>query len=107
MSHPRTLLGVLRERILAKHYRPRTMEAYSHWVRRFVRFHRGRHPRDLGPPAVRDFLTHLARDGRVSASTQNQALTALLFLYRDVLELPMATQVDHLHANDRTDCRWC
>ncbi len=98
MKHARTLLSVLRERILAKHYSKRTLEAYSHWVRRFVRFHGRRHPRELGPPAVRDFLTHLARDDGVSASTQNQALAALLFLYREVLDLPMAASLDHLHA---------
>ncbi|MBL0173163.1 MAG: integron integrase [Gemmatimonadaceae bacterium] len=98
MSSRPTLLGVLRDRIRAKHYSPRTDEAYSMWVRRYVRYFRGKHPRDLGVPHVRDFLTHLARDGRVAASTQNQALAALLFLYREVLETPMALPMDHLHA---------
>ncbi len=98
MKPARTLQGVLRERILAKHYSKRTLEAYAHWVRRFVRFHERRHPRELESSAVRDFLTHLARDEGVSASTQNQALAALLFLYREVLEQPMAASLDHLHA---------
>ena len=61
-------------------------------------YYRGTHPRDLGPTHVRDFLTHLARDGRVAASTQNQALAALLFLYGSVLEMPIAAPFDHLHA---------
>ena len=68
------------------------------WVRRYVRYYRGKHPRDLGPTHVRDFLTHLARDGRVAASTQNQALAALLFLYGAVLEMPIAAPFDHMHA---------
>jgi len=72
--------------------------AYAHWVRRCVRFHRRRHPRDLGVEPVRDFLTHLARAEAVSASTQNQALAALLFLYREVLGLPIARSMAHLHA---------
>ena len=93
-----TLLGVLRDRIRAKHYSPRTEEAYAAWVRRYVRYHGGRHPRNLEPTHVRDFLTHLARDRKVSASTQNQALAALLFLYATVLELPMAAPFDHMHA---------
>ena len=68
------------------------------WVRRYVRHYRGRHPRDLGPTHVRDYLTHLARDSHVSAGTQNQALAALLFLYSAVLEQPIAAPFDHMHA---------
>ena len=59
------------------------------WIRRFVLFHGKRHPREMGPVEVTAFLTHLARDGRVAASTQNQALSALLFLYRHVLDSPL------------------
>jgi len=93
-----TLLGVLHDRLVTRRYSVRTVEAYSAWVRRFVRYHRGRHPRELGEKAVRDFLTHLARDRGVSASTQNQALAALLFLYRFVLEQPMAVPAGVLQA---------
>lgn len=89
---------MLRARIEAKRYSARTWEAYAHWVRRYVRFHQGRHPRELAPSHVREFLTFLAQHDRVSASTQNQALAALLFLYREVLEQPMAAPLDHLHA---------
>jgi integron integrase len=98
MTASPTLLGVLRDRLVARRYSPRTMEAYDAWVRRFVRFHGRRHPRELGEPAVQAFLTHLARDRQVSASTQNQALAALLFLYRHVLETPMAAPTGVLHA---------
>jgi integron integrase len=98
MSPGPTLLSVLRDRIRARHYSERTAQAYASWVRRYVKYYRGRHPRDLGEREVREFLTHLARDGQVSASTQNQALAALLFLYRDVLEIPTAASIGHLHA---------
>lgn len=67
-----------------------TERAYSDWIRRFILFHRKRHPEEMGTEEVRQFLSHLAVEGRVAASTQNVALCALLFLYRDVLgvELP-------------------
>jgi integron integrase len=93
-TRPR-LLDQLRDRIRLKHYSIRTEEAYSEWVRRFVIFHGRRYPRDLGPAEVEAFLTHLAVDGRVAASTQNQAKSALLFLYKEVLglELPWLSGV--------------
>jgi integron integrase len=79
------LLNQLRARIRAKHYSIRTEDAYVDWVRRFILHFDKRHPRELGAPAVEQFLTDLAVRGNVSASTQNQAKSALLFLYRDVL----------------------
>lgn len=98
MANGGTLLSVLHDRIVAKHYSARTEAAYAQWVRRYVRFHRRRHPRELGAEQVRDFLTYLARDEAVSASTQNQALAALLFLYREVLGVPISGAMQHLHA---------
>ena len=98
MANGETLLSVLHDRIAAKHYSARTEQAYAQWVRRYVRFHGRRHPREMGEVQVRDFLTHLARDEQVSASTQNQALAALLFLYREVLALPISGAMQHLHA---------
>jgi len=71
--------------IRARHYSLRTEEAYTAWVRRYVLFHGKRHPSELGPAEITGFLTALAVEARVSASTQNQALAALLFLYREVL----------------------
>jgi hypothetical protein len=76
------LLDAVREALRARHYSLRTEAAYVSWVRRFVRFHGLRHPRDLGEPEVTAFLTHLAVAEGVSASTQNQALSALVFLLR-------------------------
>ena len=68
-----------------RHYSYRTEEAYVDWVRRFILFHQKRHPESMGEEEIRAFLTHLASDRNVAASTQNQALSAILFLYREVL----------------------
>lgn len=89
------LLDQLRDRIRIKHYSIRTETQYVQWVRRYILFHGKQHPRELGPPAVEAFLTHLAVDGKVAAATQNQALSALLFLYREVLgiDLPWMNDV--------------
>ncbi|HEX5830471.1 MAG TPA: integron integrase [Gemmatimonadaceae bacterium] len=83
------LLVQVRHALRTRHYSPRTEEAYVGWVRRFVVFHGRRHPRELGMEEVRRFLTALAVEGEVAASTQNQALGALTFLYRDVLGTPL------------------
>jgi integron integrase len=88
-GRPPRLLDVVRARLRARHYSRRTEEAYIGWIRRFVRFHGRRHPRELGSAQVEAFLSHLAVEARVSASTQNQALAALLFLYRRVLEIDL------------------
>jgi integron integrase len=87
---PARLLDRVRAGLRSKHYSPRTEDAYVAWIRRFIRFHGLRHPRDLGEAEINAFLSHLAVAGRVSASTQGQALAALLFLYRDVLGRPLA-----------------
>src|SRR5438045_8712001 len=83
------LLSQLRRARRARHYSRRTEEAYVGWVRRFVRFCGMRHPRVLGAADVTRFLSSLAVDRQVSASTQNQALSALVFLYREVLDSPV------------------
>lgn len=90
------LLDQIRAVIRVKHYSLRTEKAYVDWARRFVHFCRLRHPRDCGPADVESFLTHLAVQGQVSASTQNQAKSALLFLYKEVLrcELPWLDNVE-------------
>ena len=83
---PRRLLEQVADALRVRHYSPQTVEAYVQWVRRFILFHERRHPAELGRQEVARFLSHLAVEGRVSASTQNQALAALLFLYAEVLE---------------------
>jgi integron integrase len=80
------LLDRVRDVSRRKHYSIRTEQAYIDWIRRFILFHGKRHPTDMGEPELAEFLTHLARDKQVAASTQNQALSALLFLYKEVLK---------------------
>lgn len=83
------LLDQLRERIRYCHYSLRTEQAYVFWVRRFIRFHGLRHPRELGAAEVESFLTHLAIERKVAPSTHKQALAAILYLYRQVLDAEM------------------
>jgi len=85
-SNKPKLLDQVRDVIRRKHFSIRTEQSYVDWVRRFILFHNKRHPREMAEAEVTEFLTHLARDGRVAASTQNQALSALLFLYKQVLK---------------------
>jgi integron integrase len=82
------LLDRVRTALRVRHYSRRTEEAYAAWVKRFVLFHGMRHPDEMGEPEINAFLSSLATDGRAAASTQNQALSALLFLYRHVLGKP-------------------
>jgi integron integrase len=83
------LLDQLREQIRVRHYSIRTEAVYLHWVRQFIRFHKLRHPADMGAAEVEQFLSYLAVQRTVSASTQNQALAALLFLYKQVLRIEL------------------
>lgn len=96
-AKPPKLLDQIRERLRLNlnHYSIRTEQQYVQWVRRFILFHDKRHPVEMGAAEVEAFLTHLAVEGKVAAATQNQALSALLFLYREVLEinLPWLDQV--------------
>ena len=79
------LLDQVRRAIRARHYSPRTEETYVHWIKRFIFFHNKRHPAEMAEKEIAQFLSSLASDSHVSASTQNQALNAVLFLYREVL----------------------
>jgi len=83
------LLDQVRLAIRARHYSQSTEEAYVAWIKRFIFFHGVRHPAEMGEPEINQFLTDLAANKKVSASTQNQALSALLFLYQRVLEKPL------------------
>ena len=85
-SRPAGLIQRYREELQVRHYARRTVTTYEQWLRRFLRFHGLRHPREMGSAEVNAFLSHLAVDLRVSPSTQNQALSALLFLYRELLD---------------------
>jgi integron integrase len=89
MAEPPRLLEQVRDRIRARHLSYRTEKTYLYWIRRFIRFHKMRHPRDMAAPEIEEFLTSLAVVNKVSAATQNQALAGVLFLYRDVLEFDL------------------
>ncbi|NNM80172.1 MAG: integron integrase [Gallionella sp.] len=87
---PPKLLDQVRDKLRVKHYAIRTEQTYVDWIKRYIYFHGKTHPKDLGAQEVKAFLTHLAVAGRVSASTQNQAKSAILFLYREVLEIQLS-----------------
>lgn len=95
---PSPFLERVRAAIRVRHYSIRTEESYLFWVRRFILFHGKRHPGELGAVEVGQFLTHLAVDRKVAASTQNQALNALVFLYKNVLERPLGEVADVVRA---------
>jgi integron integrase len=90
------LLDQVRAVVRAKHFALSTERAYANWIKRFILFHQKRHPLEMGELEIRQFLSHLAIDMRVSASTQTVALSALLFLYRHVLkqELPCIHDIE-------------
>jgi hypothetical protein len=106
MEHrPKKLLEQVRDAIRLKHYSMRTEEAYIIWIKRYIFFHNTRPPSELGSAAIEAFLTHLAVDQKVAASTQNQALSALLFLYCDVLKTPLDFPIDAVRAKKPKRCR--
>ena len=92
------LLEQVRDAMRARHYSLRTEEADVRWIKRFILFHDKRHPRDMGLQEVQQFLTHLAVAGHVAASTQSQALNALLFLYQQVLKQDIGWIEEVVHA---------
>jgi integron integrase len=89
-TKPPKLLDQVRDRLRVKHYSIRTEHTYVDWIKRYILFHGKRHPKDMAARDVEAFLTHLAVHGRVAASTQNQAKSAILFLYREVLEIQLS-----------------
>jgi len=84
-------LDRVREAIRTKHYSPRTEEAYVQWIKRFIFFHNKRHPAEMGELEINQFLSHLAVKENVAASTQNQALSAIIFLYKEVLKIEVGS----------------
>ncbi|HEY3053909.1 MAG TPA: integron integrase, partial [Thermoanaerobaculia bacterium] len=98
VGEPPKLLDRVRTEIRARHYSPRTEETYINWIKRFILFHGKRHPASMGPDEVNAFLSNLAVEGHVSATTQNQALSAVLFLYRYVLRDPLPWIADIVRA---------
>ena len=103
IPHPHKLLEQVVDHLRVKHYSLRTEKIYVDWIKRFIWFHGKRHPKEMGAPEVEAFLTHLAVERSVSASTQNQAKSALLFLYKEVLgiQLPWLDNVTQHVARKR------
>ncbi|MCY7406850.1 MAG: integron integrase [Alkalinema sp. CAN_BIN05] len=95
---PKKLLEQVRDQIRLKHYSYRTEDTYTQWIRRYILFHNKRHPKEMGVPEIEAFLSHLAVEGKVAASTQNQALSAILFLYQQVLNQELDGRVNALRA---------
>ncbi len=95
---PKKLLDRVREAIRLKHYSYRTEKTYVQWIRRYILFHNKRHPSEMNVPEIEAFLTHLAVEGKVAASTQNQAFNAILFLYREVLRQELEGPIDAIRA---------
>ena len=92
------LLDQVREVIRLKHYSIRTEQAYVQWIKRFIFFHQKRHPREMGAPQIQAFLTDLAVRQQVSAATQNQAMNAIVFLYREVLRVELGDFSERVRA---------
>ncbi len=88
-GHGKKLLDQYREALQVKHYSPRTEDTYAFWVKSYILYHKKRHPREMGVPEIGQFLTYLASSQAVSTSTQNQAFSAILFLYRYVLHIEL------------------
>jgi len=84
------LLDIVRDKIRFKHYSISTEKTYVHWVTHYILFHDKKHPKDMGKRDIEKFLTHLAMERKVSPSTQNQAFSAILFLYKEVLDIDMS-----------------
>ena len=97
-KHRRKLLDQVRATLRRKHYSLSTERSYLGWIRRFVRFHQLKHPRQMGKEEIEAFLNHLAIDVNVAASTQNQALNAIVFLYKVVLEMPLDFPLENIRA---------
>ncbi|APF20850.1 Phage integrase family protein [Caldithrix abyssi DSM 13497] len=83
------MLDQVRAGLRLKHYSYRTEQAYIHWIKRFIFFHNKRHPLEMGKQEINEFLTHLAVNEKVAASTQNQALCAIVFLYKHILNIDL------------------
>ena len=107
MESKTKLLDQMRHILRLKHLSIRTEKAYVQWAKRFILFHHKRHPADMGAPEIRAFLIHLAVEGQVAASTQNVALQALVFLYRDVLKQPFPALKTSNMPGNRDGCPSC
>jgi len=102
MTQKKKLLDVVRDKIRMKHYSYTTEKSYTSWIKRFILFHNKKHPIEMAKPEIEQFLTFLAVEKKVSPTTQNQAFSAILFLYKEVLGIDMSEQnIQALRAQER------
>lgn len=104
---PKKLLDQLRDAIRIKHYSYSNEKTYFHWAKRYILFYNKHHPADMGTPEIEAFLSHLAHEANLSASTQNQAFNALLFLYHNGCTLNWMLLSMHCASNAANICRPC
>jgi site-specific recombinase XerD len=97
VQKPKKLLDQVSEALRTKHYAYRTEKTYIDWIKRYILFHKKRHPKDMGANEIRAFIGHLATERKVATSTQNQALSAILFLYRIVLQIDILVPPELVH----------
>jgi site-specific recombinase XerD len=100
------LLDQVRQVIRVKHYSLRTEESYINWIKRFIFFHDKKHPIEMGEEEIGQFITYLAKNGKVSASTQNQALCAIVFLYKNVLKKNLKRLFPFIGPKDQKNYLW-
>ena len=98
MARSKKLLEQVSDRIHIKQYSTKTEQAYINWIKQYILFHDKKHPAELGAQDLENFLTYLATERNVAASTQNQALSAILFLYKEVLDMPLETDFQFVGA---------
>jgi site-specific recombinase XerD len=101
-AEKKRLLDQVRDQLRLKNYAYRTEKSYLYWIKQYILFYNKRHPNEIGGPEIEQFLTYLATTKKVAASTQNQALSALLFLYREVLDLPLDLTFQSVQASNST-----
>lgn len=101
---PKKLLGQVSEALRTQHYAYRTEKTYLDWIKRYIIFHKKRHPREMGVNEIQKFIGHLATERKVATSTQNQALSAILFLYRIVLQIEIIVPPELVHPSPRSAC---
>jgi len=101
-----SLLNQVHSELLLHHYSLRTEEAYIQWIKRFILFHSKRHPKVIGAQEITEFLSWLANERDVASSTQNQALSALLFLYRNVLDIDQPWMDDIVRTSGQNVTCW-
>ena len=101
---PKKLMDQVSDALRTKHYAYRTEKTYMDWIKRYILFHKKRHPKDMGANEIREFIGHLATEQKVATSTQNQALSAILFLYRIVLQIDILLPLNSCILPVPSDC---